>query len=129
VQAGDLRIGDVPVHTLDLGGFPDYFGLDMRGIVGTRLLMRLTATIDYRGGDLVLRRGPVEAADGGIPFWLAETHLILARGRLNGLPPTLFWVDTCLAGGGFLAREATLRAAGVRVDWSAARVGPGGAGP
>ena len=94
MEAGDLRIGDVPVHTLDLGGFPDYFGLDVRGIVGTRLLMRLTPTIDYRGGALVLRRGPVEAADGGIPFWLAETHLILARGRLNGLPPRLFWVDT-----------------------------------
>ena len=109
VQAGDLRIGDVPVHTLDLGGFPDYFGLDVRGIVGTRLLMRFTPTIDYRGGALVLRRGPVEAADGGIPFWLAETHLILARGRVNGLPPTFFWVDTGLAGGGFLAPEATLR--------------------
>ena len=40
VEAGDLRIGDVPVHTLDLGGFPDHFGLDVRGIVGTRLLMR-----------------------------------------------------------------------------------------
>jgi hypothetical protein len=38
-------------------------------------------------------------------------------------------VDTGLAGGDFLAPEATLRAAGVPVDWSAARFGPGGGGP
>jgi hypothetical protein len=129
VEAGALRVEAVPIHTLDLQPVRDFFGLDVRGIVGTRLLMRFLTTIDYGGGALVLRRGAAPPrANGAIPFWLAETHLILARGRLNELPPTLFWVDTGLAASGFLAPEATLRAAGVPVDWSRARDGPGGGG-
>jgi hypothetical protein len=129
IESGDLRIAGVPIHTLDLSAISSYFDLDVRGIVGTRLLMHFLATIDYPGGALILRRRPPAAGPArGIPFWLAETHLILARGRVNDLPPSFFWVDTGLAGSGFLASEAKLRAAGVRVDWSAARLGPGGGG-
>ena len=129
VEAGALRVEAVPVHTLDLQPLRDFFGLEIEGIVGTRLLMHFLTTIDYGGRALTLRRAlPPPPPDGAIPFWLAETHLILTRGRLNGLPPTLFWVDTGLAASGFLAGEATLRAAGVTVDWSRAREGPGGGG-
>ena len=129
VEAGGLRVEAVPVHTLDLGPLRDFFGLDVRGIVGTRFLMHFLVTIDYRGGALILRREDSSPEPNeGISFWLAELHLILARGRLGGQPPTLFWVDTGLAASGFLAREATLRAAGVPVDWSQAREGPGGGG-
>ena len=128
VRAGELEIRDVPVHTLDLGLIRDHFGLDVRGILGTRLLMRFLATLDYPGGALTLRREG-RAPDGArIPFWLAETHLILARGQLGDLPPALFWIDTGVAGGGLLATEERLRAAGVDVDWSKSHQGPGGGG-
>jgi hypothetical protein len=129
IELADLRLAHVPIHTLDLGEFRRFFGLDIKGIVGTRLLMHFLATIDYPAGALILRSDPPAARPArGIPFWLAETHLILARGRLNDLPPSFFWVDTGLAGSGFLASEARLRDAGVRVDWSAAGLGPGGGG-
>ena len=129
VEAADLRVAHVPIHTLDLGEFRGFFGLDIKGIVGTRFLMHFLATIDYPAAALVLRRDlPATRPARGIPFWLVETHLILARGRLNDLPPSFFWVDTGLAGSGFLASEAKLHAAGVRVDWSAAGLGPGGGG-
>lgn len=128
VRAGELDVRDVPVHTLDLGLIRAHFGVDLRGILGTRFLMHFLATIDYPGGALTLRRGG-EPPDGArIPFWLAETHLILARGRLNDLPPALFWIDTGVAGGGVLATEARLREAGVEVDWSKRHEGPGGGG-
>lgn len=129
IEAAELRVAHVPIHTLDLGELRRFFRLDIKGIVGTRFLMRFLATIDYPAAALILRRDPPAAAPArGIPFWLVETHLILARGRLNDLPPTFFWVDTGLAGSGFLASKAQLRDAGVRVDWSAARLGPGGGG-
>lgn len=139
IGAGEMRIDDVPVHTLDLAALPAFFGMDIRGILGTRFLMHFLSTIDYPGGALILRRRGPEATReaerervGGqarsIPFWLAGTHLILARGTLNPLPSTLFWVDTGLAGSGFLAPERTFRAAGVTVDWSVAHDGPGGGG-
>jgi Aspartyl protease len=129
IRAGELRIRDVPIHTLDLGALAQYFGIDVKGFLGTRLLMHFLTTIDYPGGGLTLHRDPTAARpERRIPFWLAESHLILVRGRLNDLPPTLFWVDTGLAGSGFLASERQLRAAGVPVDWSRARQGPGGGG-
>lgn len=140
VRAGEMRVAAVPIHTLDLKALPAYFGIDVKGVLGTRFLMHFLPTIDYRGGALVLRRDRSERrpetggdlALGGataIPFWLVDIHLILARGTLNGLPPTLFLVDTGLAGKGFLASEPTLRRAGVEIDWSLAYEGPGGGGP
>jgi len=131
IQAGELRIHDVPIHALDLSELPAFLGFAVKGILGTRLLMHFLPTIDYPGGALILRRETAPARQEQarrIPFWLADTHLILARGRLNGRPPTFFWVDTGLAGSGFLASEAQLRSAGVPIDWSTAQLGPGGGG-
>jgi hypothetical protein len=128
VTAGELDVRDVPVHTLDLGLIRTHFGLDVRGIVGTRFLMHFLATIDYPGGALTLRRRGDPPPGTRIPFWLAESHLILARGQLCDLPPALFWIDTGVAGGGLLATEKTLRKAGIAVDWSRSRQGPGGGG-
>jgi Aspartyl protease len=136
VQAGEMRIGDVPVHALDMGPIADAFGIGVRGVLGTRVLMHFLATIDYPGGALILRRKAPEGHAGAlakerskaIPFWLANIHNILARGRLNDGPPTFFWVDTGAMGKGFLASVGQLRAAGVPVDWSLASEGPGGGG-
>ena len=105
IRAGDLRIGDVPIHTLDLEALREYFGIDIKGFLGTRLLMHFLATIDYPGGALTLRRDPSPARQSiRIPFWLVEAHLILVRGRVNGLPPTLLWVGRYRARGKRLPR-------------------------
>ena len=139
IHAGEMRVEQVPIHTLELGTIDESFGMDIRGIVGTRFLMHFLSTIDYAGGALILRRDVPETRRdvdhnvaqrqaAVIPFWLVDTHLMLARGSLNGRPPTLFLVDTGLADKAFLASEATFRAAGVAVDWSAAYEGPGGGG-
>jgi predicted aspartyl protease len=55
-----------------------------------------------------------------IPFWLIQTHYMVVYGTLNEGAPMLFFVDTGLAGKGFSAPEATLREAGINVDWAKA---------
>jgi hypothetical protein len=72
-----------------------------------------------------------QAAAGGakvIPFWLVETHYILAWGTVNHLEPMLFFVDTGLAGTGFTAPEPVLQEAGISVDWTKAQDAVGGGG-
>ncbi len=63
-----------------------------------------------------------------IPFWLIETHYIVAWGSVNNLKPELFFVDTGLAGKGFTAPESVLQEAGVSFDWDMANEGPVGGG-
>jgi hypothetical protein len=55
-------------------------------------------------------------------------HYILAEGTFNDQPPTLFFVDTGLAGKGFTAPEVDLQKAGIAVDWNKAQSGAGGGG-
>jgi hypothetical protein len=97
--------------------------------------MQFLATIDYPSGTLILQRGtPAQrealAAQSAkrIPFWLVDTHIILALGTVNGLAPTLFWVDTGLAGAGFIPSPSLLQKANITVDWSKAEDGIGGGG-
>ena len=139
-QVGDCVMRNVPVHTLDVAAMSVIFGgLEIRGIIGTRFLMRFLSTLDYANGALILQRvTPTTtrnleeriALDRAkvIPFWLAETHYILAWGTVNRQPPTLLLVDTGLAGSGFTASEAVAREAGITVDWSQAGEGLGGGG-
>jgi len=140
VHIGEFTLRNVPIHTLDTRPLAAALGgQKVQGIVGTRTLMHFLATIDYPGQRLVLRRpsspqqetlAHAATATGGaaIPFWLVEMHMMLARGSVNDLEPTPLFVDTGLAGGGFTASETTLRAAGVNVDWTQAREGPGAFG-
>jgi predicted aspartyl protease len=136
IQLGDFTIRNVPVHTLDLTALSPLFGgLDIKGILGTRLLMHFLSTIDYRAGALILRRTTpenltkVKAQQAKqIPFWLVESHYIVAWGTVNGLQPMLFCVDTGLAGSAFIPSDALVQAAGIVVDWSKAEEGVGGGG-
>lgn len=140
IGLGEFSVKNVPVHTLDLSTLAPLFGgLDIAGIIGTRLLMHFLSTIDYRDGALILRRAtpenlkravaPAEADQARyIPFWLIDTHYILAWGTVNRLGPMLFWVDTGLADKGFIPSAAVLREAGIVVDWSKAHEGVGGGG-
>ena len=137
---GDFVVRNLPIHILDTDPFSEEFGgLSIKGVVGTRLLMHFLATIDYPGGALILRRptpASLEALESqaaasearSIPIWLISTHYIVAWGAINDLDPMLFFVDTGLAGSGFLAPEPLAREAGIPVDWATAQVGVGGGG-
>lgn len=139
LQLGEFTVHEVPIYILDLSSLANFNGHEINGIIGTRLLMHFLATIDYTHGALILRRATPEnlsaletqaAAQGAkvIPFWLIDTHYIVAEGTFNDQPPTLFLVDTGLAGKGFTASEADFQKAGITVDWNKAKSGPGGGG-
>lgn len=140
ITMGEFVVRNVPIHTLDTDPISPLFdGLEMRGIIGTRLLMHFLTTIDYPNGALILQRttsanlqslGSQVTANGVkvIPFWLVETHYIVAWGTVNNLDPMLFFVDTGLAGAGFTAPEPVLQEAGISVDWTEAQDAIGGGG-
>ncbi len=114
---GDMTLADIPVALVSTAKFaPAANGKPVAGVIGTGLLSRFRATIDYRNGLLRLEAGaavkqpPPLAA---IPFWQAGDHFLLASGRLNDGEPQLFFVDTGLAGAAFTAPESTLKAAGI----------------
>jgi predicted aspartyl protease len=140
IGVGGFTIKNMPVHILDTGSISTIFdGLEISGIIGTRLLMHFISTVDYVGAALHLRRrnsglpagletGMAEGEIKSIPFWLVDTHYIMAMGTVNDLGPMMFFVDTGLAGAGFTAEESTLEEAGIKVDWTSARDGIGGGG-
>jgi len=140
VQAGEFILRDVPVHTLDTRSMSPIFGdLPIDGVIGTRLLMHFIATIDYAGGELILRRPTpanrqiFEAQSRAekakvIPFWLIDMHVMVATGTVNSSHPTLLFLDTGLAGNGFTATEADLKSYGIYPDWTKAVESVGGGG-
>jgi hypothetical protein len=132
MQIGNLEIRNVPVHLLDTKVFePVFDGLTVKGVIGTRFLMHFLTTIDYPNACLILRPKTAQMIVQGarlIPFWLIQTHYMVACGTVNGKGPMLFFVDTGLAGSGFTATDSTLRDAGIAVDWSKAEKSVGGFG-
>jgi hypothetical protein len=139
LQLGEFTVHELPIYIMDLSSLGKFNGHEVKGIIGTRLLMHFLATIDYAHGALILRRVTSEnlstletqaVAQGAkvIPFWLIEMHYIVAEGTFNNQPPTLFLVDTGLEGKGFTAPESDLQKAGIMVDWSKAKSGAGGGG-
>ena len=132
VQLGDLVIRNVPLDLLSTRKFDAAAGgARIDGVLGTVLLSRFRFTLDYPGGQLVLhnRTQAPEAVPGAIriPVWLAGDHFIVAWGRVNDAEPTLLFVDTGLAGGGFVGPESTLEAAEVSTEGPSFE-GIGGAG-
>jgi hypothetical protein len=140
IAIGAFVVRNVPVHTMDTEPFAVVFsGLNVKGVIGTRLLMHFPATIDYVDGSLLLQRiTPVNTRNPEahveaecvkvIPMWLIQTHFIVAWGRANGKEPTLFFVDTGLTGKAFAASGSTLQETGISVDWTNAEEGVGGFG-
>ena len=140
VSLGKFTLREVPINALDVDPISSlYDGVEIKGVIGTRLLQHFLPTIDYPGGALILQRATPEnlealdqrlAGAGAvqIPFWLADIHYMLAWGQFNEADPALFWVDTGLAGKAFTALETDLKAAGITPDWSAAKLGGGGGG-
>jgi len=136
IELGGLSIRNVPVDLLPTRRFAAAAGgLAIDGILGTVLLSRFRFTLDYPGGQLILHNrstAPETLASGTavtrIPIWMAGDHFIVAWGCVNAAPPMLFFVDTGLAGGGFVAPPSTLEAAGIHPDGpSFEGIGGGGA--
>jgi Aspartyl protease len=132
---GALTIRDVPALIMPIRGLltaPDGRGLD--GVLGTTVLSRFLATIDYPGAQLILRphTAALEAARTArrmeVPFWLAGDHYIVAWGRLHESQPQLFFVDTGLGGGAFAAPASTLASARVTLGQSSIGTFGGGQG-
>jgi hypothetical protein len=121
VRLGALTVHDVPVATGDLE----------RPVIGTGFLSRFLPTLDYPEGRLVLQpRDAAPPAGVQVPFALASTHLIVARGSLSGRDVT-FLVDSGLRdehGAAFTAPAATLAAAGIPLPATAPETGRTGAG-
>ena len=130
---GDLTIRNLPVQVMNLGSIGPMLGEPgLAGIVGTCLLYRFLATIDYPGEALVLRRkarlGAPTAGAIEVPFLMADDHFMLAEGRLNDGPPMRFFVDSGLGGGAFTCPASTLREAGIVRGSTGVGEGQGGGG-
>jgi predicted aspartyl protease len=63
-----------------------------------------------------------------LPFWMAGDHFMFAWGRVNGRPPVLLFVDTGLAGGGFVCSDSAARSYGIDLSRATTSEGVGGAG-
>jgi len=132
---GDFVIKDVPVIMLPL---PEVGGRKIYGILGTELLYHFLSTLDYPGGQLIVRRWSPEAlkqfekqAEAQrqivVPFWMAGDHFMVAWGQVNQAAPALFFIDTGFSKGGFLCPESTLKEAGITPVREAAATAPEGA--
>lgn len=139
VRLGDFTVRNVPVRIMSIRHIGAALGRRVDGVLGTVLLYHFLATLDYPGQQLVLRRRTpaiVErfardaTARGAVvePFWLAGDHFMFAWGRVNGRPPALLFVDTGLAGGGFVTSDSAARAFGVNLNDTTNTEGVGGAG-
>jgi aspartyl protease len=140
VRLGDFTLHRVPVRIMNARQTGTAVGHRVDGIIGTVLLYHFLATIDYPNNQLVLRRRTPDVvrrfqndatARGSevVPMWLAGDHFTFAWGRVNGRPPVLLFVDTGLAGGGFVASDSTALSLGINLSNTQTGTGVGGAGP
>jgi len=63
-----------------------------------------------------------------IPIWMAGDHFMVAWGRVNSQPLSLYFVDSGLAGAGVKLAESVIHQAGIQLDESKAEAGQGGGG-
>lgn len=141
VRLGEFTLRRVPVRMMKLGHIAAALGGQrIDGVLGTVPLYHFLATIDYPRGALVLRRrtpailaaferGAAARGATVLPFWMAGDHFMFAWGRVNGRPPVLLFVDTGLAGGGFVCSAEAAREYGIDLSRAVSREGVGGAGP
>jgi hypothetical protein len=140
LRLGDFTLHDVPIQIINTRQFAAVFGGHrVDGVIGTVLLYRFLATLDYPAGRLVLRR-PTPAVRAAfarhamarrattVPFWLAGDHYMFARGSVNGHADVPLFVDTGLAGGGFVCSDSVAGSFGIDLGAATTGEGVGGAG-
>jgi tetratricopeptide (TPR) repeat protein len=96
VTVGDWVVKNVPVQELALRQLSQAFGIQqLDGCVGTIFLSHFLSTIDFRNGELVLRRKTAAqnlnhgSKQTDVPFWMAGDHFMVGWGQVNSLPPAL----------------------------------------
>jgi len=141
IQLGDFQIKNLPVVVKDIRTPVSVPGEAAPvGVIGTVVFYHFFATLDYPNGELVLQRKTNEtraeltrqaktAGTHVVPFWMAETHIMVAWGQVNDAEPCLFFADTGLAGSGFVCPESTIKAAGIDLAGLPSFQGMGGGGP
>jgi predicted aspartyl protease len=136
---GDWTVMNLPIATIPLRQLSKGLGAKrIDGVLGTTLFYHFLTTLDFRNGELVLRRKSAQsqeefaAASSGksvaVPFWIAGDHFMVGWGRVNTLPPALLFVDTGLAGAGVKLEEFAIKQAGIKLEEDKAYEGAGGAG-
>ena len=139
IGLGNWTVKNVPAQAVGLRALSSMLGVPrIDGVIGTIFLYHFLTTIDYRAGELVLQKRTPEnlrklwTATGrktvSAPFWMAADHFIVAWGRVNELPPTMFFLDSGLAGAGVNLPESTLKAANIALEKNKAEKGQGAAG-
>jgi hypothetical protein len=114
-RTGFARLDDLELGGITVANVPVSLNNVDCPVIGTGLLRQFLPTIDYPDGRLTLRQKGT--TDGGFPFWLISTHLLVAAGSLNGLP-AWFLVDSGLEvdnGSCLAAPESTLTIAGIPI--------------
>jgi hypothetical protein len=131
VAVGSWVVKNVPVQILALRQLSKPLGTqEIDGVIGTVFLSHFLSTLDFRNGELILRRKTDQATSKGVqvPFWLAGDHFIVGWGNVNKLPPALFFVDTGVAGAGAKLAPSVIQQAGIKLDQKLASAGAGGGG-
>jgi hypothetical protein len=138
LSLGHWTIKNLPAAMLPLRQLSEGLGAkQIDGIIGTTLFYHFLTTLDFRGGELVLRKksersprhfGEVENKGVAVPFWIASDHFMVGWGRVQTLPPSLLFVDTGLSGAGVKLAESVIKAAGITLEEHDASQGAGAGG-
>ncbi|WP_227846312.1 aspartyl protease family protein [Clostridioides sp. ZZV15-6598] len=128
---GDVNMKNIPVMMGSFEGFEEAFkgkASNVHGIIGTSVLKEFIPTMDYPSGQLVLRpRNEVGMANANkmlandkvleeIPFTLASTHYMYAKGLINQKSGMNFFMDSGFANGegaGMQLPKETMGLAGI----------------
>jgi hypothetical protein len=143
LKIGDVTLTSVPASLLPTQRFSKGFAngkYTIGGIVGTGVLKQFLSTLDYPDNKLILRHPDSRALEEmgremagktivEVPFVLALSHFMMARGRLNDKEPLTFFVDSGLASeAAFTAPAQTLNYAGIPVPETKVEEGSIGGG-
>lgn len=127
VKIGGVTLHDVPVMILAAKRFTFDQRFPVAGVFGTALTRQFLSTLDYRNQKLVLwERTPANAAKvrrelgdrlaAEIPFATYGTHVMYAKGSLDGKDGLTYFIDSGLASDAlFTAPRQTLEYAGIPI--------------
>ena len=148
LKIGNVILHSVPIRTGQISRFTEMVSNDdfpISGVLSTGDLRQFLSTIDYPNRKLVLRPKTRQARSqldkenesrnvNEIPFWLAQTHLMIVNGAVNGHENMNFFTDSGLAHNeaGLLFHKQTLEYLGIPLHvmekTSENDGGPGGGG-
>ncbi|MGW4064190.1 aspartyl protease family protein [Amycolatopsis sp. NPDC004747] len=94
LRVGGVELRNIPMQWADIRrpALPD--GTQPAGVLGTTVFYHLTATMDYAGRALRLRRAGCRTAGHGLPLWLAGDHFPCSLGSVLGYGPRVVTLDT-----------------------------------